>query len=151
MSSPLASKVVAILGGGNVGTTLANAILASGKAKSVIIAARDPAKTQAKLDEEGLSLKAEIVSSALEAADVIIMATPSVQSDESIQEMAKSLGDVSGKCIIDAVNPVSDFQDGLQVRWAQGTSGGEVLQNALPNAHVFKAFNTVGVEHMANA
>lgn len=151
MSSPLASKVVAILGGGNVGTTLANAILASGKAKSVIIAARDPVKTQAKLDEQGLSLKAEIVSSALDAADIIIMATPSIHSDEGIEEMAKSLGDVSGKCIIDAVNPVSEFQDGLQARWSQGTSGGEVLQNALPNAYVFKAFNTLGVEHMANA
>jgi predicted dinucleotide-binding enzyme len=151
MSSPLASKVVAILGGGNVGTTLANAILASGKAKSVIIAARDPAKTQAKLDEQGLSLKAEIVSSALGAADVIIMATPSYNSDEAIEEIAKSMGDVTGKCIIDAVNPVSEFPDGLQIRWAQGTSGGEVLQNALPDAYVFKAFNTLGVEHMANA
>ncbi len=79
------------------------------------------------------------------------MATPSVSSDEAIEEMAKSMGDVSGKCIIDAVNPLSEFQEGLQVRWAQGTSGGEVLQNAIPNAYVFKAFNTLGVENMANA
>ena len=37
----------------------------------------------------------------------------------------------------------------LSVRWEQGTSGGEVLAQALgPDAAVFKAFNTVGVEHM---
>ena len=150
MPSLLASKVVAILGGGNVGTTLANAILASGSAKSVIIAARDPAKTQAQLDDQGLSLKAELVSSALQNADIIIMATPSAHSDEAIEDIAKSMGDVTGKCIIDATNPLSDFQEGLEVRWSQGTSGGEVLQNALPTAFVYKAFNTLGVEHMTN-
>ena len=151
MSSPLASKVVAILGGGSVGTTLANAILASGRAKSVIIAARDPAKTQVKLDEQGLSLKAELASSALQGADIIIMATPSAHSDEAIEEIAKSMGDVTGKCIIDATNPVTAFPEGLEVRWTQGTSGGEVLQKAIPTAFVYKAFNTVGVEHMADA
>ena len=29
--------------------------------------------------------------------------------------------------------------------------GGEVLQESLPSAYVYKAFNTVGVEHMADA
>jgi 8-hydroxy-5-deazaflavin:NADPH oxidoreductase len=34
------------------------------------------------------------------------------------------------------------------VRWS-GKSGGEVIAECLPHAHVFKAFNTIGVEHMA--
>ncbi len=150
MSSSLASKTVAVLGGGNVGSTLAKSILSSGKAKSVIIAARDPEKTQAKLDELGLPLKAEPAASALASADVIILATPSAHSDEAIEAIAKSLGDVSGKCIIDATNPLTEFQEGLEIRWPQGTSGGEVLQNAIPTAFVYKAFNTLGVEHMSD-
>jgi len=33
--------------------------------------------------------------------------------------------------------------------WSQGgVSSGEVLATRLPGAHVFKAFNTIGVEHM---
>lgn len=53
--------------------------------------------------------------------------------------------------IINATNPLTSFQDGLEVRWSQGTSGGDVLQKYLPDAKVYKAFNTVGVEHMADA
>ena len=41
--------------------------------------------------------------------------------------------------------------DQLQVRWGQETSGGEALQNALPGTAVYKAFNTIGVEHMGKA
>lgn len=153
MSSPLlASKTIAVLGGGSVGSTLAEALEASGEAKSVVIAARDPEKTKAALAEKGLSsIKVEHVASALASADVIILATPSAYSDEAIEAIAKSLGDVAGKCIVDATNPLTEFQNGLEVRWSQGTSGGEVLQSYLPSAFVYKAFNTCGVEHMSSA
>jgi predicted dinucleotide-binding enzyme len=147
----LSSKNVVIVGGGSVGSTLAKAIDASGKALTVVIAARDPEKTKAKLAEQNLDLKVETVASAIASGDILILATPSAYSDDGIQEIAKSLGDVSSKIIIDATNPLSGFADGLQVRWAQGTSGGEVLQKALPTCRVYKAFNTVGVEHMADA
>lgn len=148
----LSSKNVVIVGGGSVGSTLAKAIDASGKAQSVVIAARDPEKTKANLAKQSLDLKVETAASAIALGDILILATPSAYSDEGIQEIAKSLGDVSSKIIIDATNPLSEFADGLQqVRWAQGTSGGEVLQKALPTCRVYKAFNTVGVEHMADA
>jgi 8-hydroxy-5-deazaflavin:NADPH oxidoreductase len=152
MTNYLTSKTVAILGGGQVGSTLAKAILDSGKAKMVVIAARDPEKTKTKLLEQGIdSMSVEESSSAIASADVIILATPSLHSDEEILKVAQSMGDVAGKIIIDSTNPVSEFQDGLQIRWKQGTSGGEVFQGALPSAFVYKAFNTIGVEHMSCA
>jgi 8-hydroxy-5-deazaflavin:NADPH oxidoreductase len=151
----LASKTIAVLGGGSVGSTLAAALAASGEAKRVVIAARDPDKTRAALAEKGLSssIQVEHVDTALVSADVIILATPSASSDEAIEAIAKSLGDtnVAGKCIMDATNPLTTFQNGLEVRWSQGTSGGEVLQSYLPSAFVYKAFNTCGVEHMSSA
>jgi predicted dinucleotide-binding enzyme len=144
----LSSKTIAVIGGGSVGSTLANCL--QGKAKSVVVGARNPQKTRGELAEKGLDLTVESLASAISSADILILATPSVHSDESLRGLAHSLGDVSSKVVIDATNPLSEFADGLQVRWAQGSSGGEVLQEALPTAFVYKAFNTVGVEHMAD-
>ena len=122
---------IAILGGGNVGTTLAKALYDS--KKDVVIAARDPAKTkgllaEAKMDE----LTVEAASDALKSSDVVILATPGISEDDKIEEFAKSLGDMSGKIIIDATNPLGPFPEGLNVRWGKPTSGGEVLAKALP-------------------
>jgi predicted dinucleotide-binding enzyme len=152
----LSSKTIAVVGGGQVGTTLASVLMQSSEEiGAVVIAARNPDKTKAKLTESPNSnvqdLKVEPLADAVKAADILILATVSAHSDKAIQEVAESLGDVSGKSIIDSTNPLSEFPDGLEVRWEQGTSGGEVLQKYLPNAKVYKAFNTIGVEHMAHA
>jgi predicted dinucleotide-binding enzyme len=149
-----AIKVV-VLGGGSVGTTLAKALVDSGHVGTVAIGARNPDKTMATLGEMKPPLdnviSVEKAQSALASANVIILCTPGVSSDQGIQELAKSLGDMTDKVVIDATNPLSEFSDGLQVRWKEGTSGGEVLAKALPTAKVYKSFNTVGVEHMAAA
>jgi 8-hydroxy-5-deazaflavin:NADPH oxidoreductase len=122
MASSLSTKTIAIVGGGNVGSAIANTLVKSGQVGNVVIAARDPEKTKAKLAEANLAdLKVEPVASAIAVAEILILAVPSVHSDEGIEEVAKSLGDVSGKVIIDSTNPLSEFQDGLQVRWSQGT------------------------------
>ena len=158
MSAFLSSRKVAIVGGGSVGSALANAIVQSktdDKAASAVIAARDVAKTKAALAEKKLEhLIVEEKDEAIANADILILAVPGAHTDEGIHEIAKSLGNnLDGKLIIDATNPLSSFPDGLQVRWGNvggGTSGGEVLQQALPNSKIYKAFNTLGVEHMVN-
>lgn len=141
---------IAILGGGGVGSTLASALLKNGM--NVVIGSRDPAKTMAQLMERDLNkLPVQAMNEALETSKVIILATPGLHEDQAIEDFAKGLGDMTDKVILDATNPVGPFQDGLNVRWEQGTSGGEVLAKALPTAKVYKTFNTVGVEHMEAA
>jgi 8-hydroxy-5-deazaflavin:NADPH oxidoreductase len=147
----LSTQTIAVIGGGNVGATLADSILKSGQVGTVVIAARDVNKTIQKLQEMNKShLTVQESSVAIAAAHILILATSSIHNDDGIKTMIESLGDVSNKLFIDATNPLSEFQDGLQVRWEQGTSAGEYIQSLLPNTKVYKAFNTLGVEHMVD-
>lgn len=141
---------ITVVGTGSVGITLAKAL--ADNSKAVLLAARDTAKTKAKFEEIKMSeLIVEPIADAIQSSDVIILATPSVPDDAGIQGVAASLGDVTGKIIIDATNPCDSFPKGLNVRWGMMKSGGEVLADALPTAKVYKSFNTVGVIHMKYA
>lgn len=152
-SMSLSSQTIAVIGGGGVGSTLANSLVQSKMAGKVVIGARDPSKTKAALAEKDLGhLIVESMPDAIAAADILILAVPGAQTDEGIEAVAQSLkvGDgnnLQGKTIIDATNPLSEFP-GLEVRWKQGTSAGEVFQKCLPDCKVYKCFNTIGVEWM---
>jgi predicted dinucleotide-binding enzyme len=140
--SILNGVTVAIIGAGSVGFTLATR-LARNTAAKLTIGARNVAKTQADVTakSEAAGLAAFPVSSteaAVAAADVVILATPGAHDDAGIRELAATLGDATGKVVIDATNPLSSFPTGLAVRWELGTSGGEALQAALPGAAVYK-------------
>jgi predicted dinucleotide-binding enzyme len=151
MTSAFSSQTLTVIGGGNVGATLADSILRSGQVGTVLIAARDVTKTKSKLEEMGKAhLTVQESAIAIAAASVLILATVSIHSDDGLKEMIESLGDLSNKILIDATNPLTEFSDGLQIRWKQGTSAGEYIQSLLPNTKVYKAFNTLGVEHMSD-
>ncbi|KAL7447963.1 hypothetical protein ACHAXS_000115 [Conticribra weissflogii] len=143
---------VAVLGGGTVGSTLAQKLVQSKKFSSVTIAARDPEKTTFDVKAKGYNkIPVAPSSETLPSSDVIILATPGIHDDEGIRSFAATLGDMNGKIIIDATNPLGPFSEGLKVRWGYDSSGGEKLQEFLPGAKVYKSFNTVGVEHMQEA
>jgi 8-hydroxy-5-deazaflavin:NADPH oxidoreductase len=147
----LSTQTITVIGGGLVGSTLATAMSKSRKVNRVVIAARDPVKTKAKLVAMGKStLEVQDMATAVAAGDVLILAVPCCHTNDAIKAMVETLGDLRNKVLIDATNPFSSFPDGLQVRWELGTSGGEYIQSLLPNTKVYKAFNTLGVEHMAD-
>lgn len=152
MSLPF--KTIAIVGSGNVGSTLASSLVEgiADESTKVVLGARNPDKTKAALAEAKKDFLTVLpLADAIAAADVLILATPGAHTDEGIEALAKSLGDVKDKIILDATNPLTEFADGLQVRWTQGTSGGEVLQKCLPDSKVYKCFNTIGREWMVRA
>ena len=150
----LSNLRITILGGGNVGSTLAQKLAISNKFAYVQIAARDPVKTIASIQQKGINNVSVVASTpdSLAASHVVILATPGLYKDEDIQSFTTSLGDMTDKIIIDATNPLGPFSGGLQVMtWEGGKSSGEKLQLHLPNSKVYKTFNTVGVEHMRDA
>ena len=61
----------------------------------------------------------------------------------------EALGDLAGRIVVDATNPVGPPFTGLDV--AGSDSGGEIVQRKLPGARVVKAFNQTGWQNMAEA
>ena len=112
---------------------------------------RDPAKYQKLLNQQPTAT-IDNVHNATNWAEAIILAYPGAYEAADMQASAATLGPgADGKVVIDVGNPVSAYP-ALETRvWKHpASSGGEVVSAALPKSYVFKAFNTIGVEHMGH-
>jgi 8-hydroxy-5-deazaflavin:NADPH oxidoreductase len=136
---------IGIIGSGNVGGTLGKAW--SWLGHSVFFGFKDPSEPQAKIlvAEAAASAKAGSVQAVAKASDVILLATPW----EAVQGALSDAGNLSGKVLIDATNPLLAGLAGLAMGTA--TSGGEKVAEWAKGARVVKAFNTVGFNVMADS
>ena len=117
--TPSSSELhVTILGGGNVGSTLAQKLAQSNKFGSVKIAARDPTKTTSSIQEKGVSNVSVVAATpeAFSTSNVVILATPGLYEDDDIKSFVSSLGDMTDKVILDATNPLGPYTEGLYVK-----------------------------------
>ena len=132
---------IAIVGAGSVGSALGFGWSAAGH--DVIFAVRDLGSPSA---SETAARGGQLTSLA-EAADaeVIVLAVPWPSIDATLD----ALGDLTGRVIVDATNPVGPPFTGLDV--AGTDSGGEIVQRRLPGTRVVKAFNQTGWQNMAEA
>jgi NADPH-dependent F420 reductase len=129
---------VAVIGTGKMGSGLAR--LLAGKGIEVAIAARDPAAAAKLAEEIGAGAQGGGTATAVELADVVILAVRYEQMEQVIREA----GDLGGKILVDISNPITEDFKGLTIGHA--TSAAEEIQKLAPQAKVVKAYNTIFAE-----
>jgi 8-hydroxy-5-deazaflavin:NADPH oxidoreductase len=130
---------IAIIGAGNVGASVGLNWLRGGH--DVVWGVRDPAKYP---DLPSGRLLAPAV--AAEGAEAILLATPWPATESAIGE----LGDLSGKIVLDATNPLGMGAAGLELILGFTTSAGEMVAGWARGASVFKTLNQTGADNMGD-
>lgn len=129
---------IAIVGTGNVGGALAKAWAKKGHL--VFLGVRDLHQFKGKELLEHVGIQACLVTDAVTQSEVVLLATPATMAIE----VAKSLGDTSGKIIIDAMNMVMG-------RGPEGfTNTSDAVLAHTATHEVVKCFNTTGFNNMEN-
>jgi len=145
MFSVDAAETVGVIGTGRVGAALGPRLAAQGY--TVVYGSRDPAapKVRELVARSGADAAATTPSEAARRADFVLLAVPW----SAVEQVLTDLGDLGGKILIDATNPLRRAADGL-LETAVATSGGLMVQDWAPGASVVKAFNTVNFRVMAD-
>lgn len=129
---------IAIIGTGNVGSALATKWAQAGHEVLLGVRNKEEFKGEHLLSNPNTTL--HTIPEAVVASEVILLATPAPQAIV----VAKSLGDTSGKVIIDAMNIVMGRgPDGF-------TNTADAILTQTPTDEVVKCFNTTGFNNMEN-
>ena len=128
---------IAIIGTGNVGGALTQAWSAAGHVIHLGVRDRQNFKGKELLNLPRV-LAHEISEAVWLSEVVLIAATPQVTAD-----IVKSMGNVNGKVIIDAMNSVRVKPEGYNNTF-------EALTDLAKGAEIVKCFNSTGFENMAN-
>jgi hypothetical protein len=139
---------VGVLGSGVVGQTLAAGFLKHGH--EAMVGTREPSKLA---DWSKANPKARVGSPSEAAAfgEVIVLAVKGGAAAEALRGGGKA--NLTGKTVIDACNPIADappVHGVLQFATGPNESLMEELQKEFPDAHLVKAFNSVGAPGMVN-
>ena len=137
---------IGVLGSGDVGRVLGAGL--AGLGHDVKLGSRDPGqdKLKAWAKDTGPKATTGTFSDAAAFGDIVILATLWTGTKSALDLAGPD--NLAGKVLIDATNPLdfSSMPPGLAVSGKD--SAGEQIQRWVPGAHVVKAFNSVGNQHM---
>jgi len=138
------ADTIAIIGTGDVGGALGPAF--ARQENTIVYGSREPLRREVAelVQRTGPDASATTPAEAAAAASIVVLAVPGLL----VEEITRSLGDLSGKIIIDPTNPLKREADHLE--HAVSTSNTEIIQAAAPGAKVVKAFNTLSWSTMVD-
>jgi len=144
----VSDSTVAIIGTGNIGSTLAANFAAGGQ--KFLLADREQEKARKLASGLGGYAQAVSLDEAVERADVLVLA---VWFDVFKQLIARYSGRLAGKVIIDPTNPIGpDGSGGFQKVIGEQESSGQILAGLLPTgAWLVKAFGTLSAQTLSAA
>ncbi len=129
---------IAIIGTGNVGGALSTKW--ANKGHEIILGVRDISNFKGRYLLGNPNTSVSTINEAVSKSDVILLATPAMM----VVDVAKSLGDTTGKIIIDTMNIVM----------GRGPAGyantSEAILANTQTKDVVKCFNTTGYNNMIN-
>jgi len=129
---------VSVIGAGNMGSGFVKQLANAGH--TVLVTARNSDKAAAVAKANGATA---VDAKTAATADLIVLATAYGDAVNALQ----SLGDISGKTVIDITNPLTADYMGLTI--GHSTSAAEEIAKAVPGIKIVKAFNTVFAQVLA--
>ena len=144
LGAPVFADTIAVIGTGDVGAALGPEFAEQGH--TVVYGSREPVRSKVieLVERTGELASATTPAAAAAEADIVVLAVPGLL----VEEITKSLGDLSGKIIIDPTNPLERRMNRFE--HAVDTSNAEIIQGAAPGAYVVKAFNTLNWKTMVD-
>jgi 8-hydroxy-5-deazaflavin:NADPH oxidoreductase len=138
------ADTIAIIGTGEVAGALGPEFAKQGH--TIVYGSRDPDRPSVRelVQKTGKNASARAPAESVADADIVVLAVPGLL----VGEVTASLGDLTGKIIIDPTNPL-ERKDGRLVHGVE-TSNSEIIQAAAPGADVVKAFNTLNWRTMVD-
>jgi len=123
---------ITVIGSGNMGSAFVKQLTQAGH--DVLITSRNAEKAQELATTYGATA---VTADVAAKADLLVLAT---SFNDAIPALT-SLGDITGKTVIDITNPLTADYMGLTI--GHNTSASEQIAAALPSIKVVKAFNTL--------
>lgn len=136
---------IAIIGTGNVGSAIAQGL--RDKGHDVVLGTRRSGEPEMQALADRMRARLAAPADAAKEAEVVILALPWAGAEAAIA----ALGDLSGKTVIDCMNPLAVIDGALSLAVGHSICGGEMVQSWLPGARVVKTLNQVGAEIMAGS
>jgi predicted dinucleotide-binding enzyme len=134
---------IAIIGTGNVGAAIARGLRDKGHAVTLGARRPDDARVQALAVDTGAAVARPEAAAA--GADMVVLALPWAEAAGAV----RALGDLTGRIVVDCMNPLGRTAAGFGLMIGHVTSGGETVADWLPEAQVVKTLNQVGAEIIA--